>query len=62
MIYASKVIIIQHYYGNITDSNHGNGIQPNKDFKAFNKHRVNDHLLTLFYLYAGPNFTLTDYL
>ena len=28
------------------DSNHGNRTQPNKDFKVFKNHRVNDHLIT----------------
>jgi len=36
MIYTSKVISI-HYHGNIIDSNHGNGTQPNKDFKTLLK-------------------------
>ena len=31
-------IRIQLYHGNIIDSNHGNGTQPNKDFKVFKKH------------------------
>ena len=49
-IYTSKVIIIHHYHGNHCnnmDSDHGNRIQPNRDFKVLKKHRVNDHLLTL---------------
>ena len=46
-IYASKVISIQDHHGNIIHNNHGNGTQRNKDFKVFEKHRVNDHLLTL---------------
>ena len=32
-IYTSKVISIQHYDGKIINSNHGNGTQPNKNFK-----------------------------
>ena len=48
MIYASKVIGTQHYHCNITDSNHGNRTQPNKNFtKVFKKHQVNDHPLIL---------------
>ena len=46
-IYTSKVIGLQHYRGNIIPSNHGNVTQPNKDFKIFKNHRVNDHLITL---------------
>ena len=46
-IYASKVIRKQHYHGNIIHSNHGNGTQPNKDFKVFKTHRVNHYILTL---------------
>ena len=41
------MISIQHYYGNIIDSNHGNETQPNKYFKVFKNHRVNEHILTL---------------
>ena len=46
-IYASKVMSIQHYHGIIIDSNHGNGTQPIIDFKVFEKHRINDHIITL---------------
>ena len=46
-IYTSTVISIQHYHGKIIDSNHDNGTQPNKHFKVFKKHRVNDQLLTV---------------
>ena len=46
-IYASKMISKQHNHGNIIHINHGNGIQPNKNFKVFKKHRVNGHLLAL---------------
>ena len=47
-IYASKVISIENYHGNhvnVLHSNYGNGTQPNKDFKVFKRHRVNDLLL-----------------
>ena len=36
-IYTSKVICIQHYHGNIIDSNHGNRNQPNKDLEILQK-------------------------
>ena len=49
MVYTSKKISIHYHcnHGNVIDSNHGNGTQPNKDFEVFKKHRANDHLLTL---------------
>ena len=46
-IYTSKLISIKQYPGNIKDSNHGNGTQPNKDFKVFKTHQVNDQLIDL---------------
>ena len=54
-IQTSKVIYIKHYHGNIKYSNHGNGTQPNKYFKTFKKHRINDHLLNLIFIY-WPSF------
>ena len=50
-VYTSKVIGIQHYYGNhgnTTDGNHCSGSHPNEDIKVFKKHRVSDHLYTIF--------------
>ena len=47
-IYASEVISIQHYHGNTIDGNHGSGSHPDEDIKVFNKHRVGDHLYTIF--------------
>ena len=35
---------MQHSHGNIINSNHGNGIQPNKDFK---EQRDNEQVITL---------------
>ena len=49
-IYKSKVIGIQHYYGNhgnTIDGNQGSGSHPDEDIKVFNKHRVSDHLYTI---------------
>ena len=54
-IYISKVISIQNYNGNhsnIIHSNHGNGTQPHKQFKVFEKHRVNNQILTLLSIYG----------
>ena len=42
-INTSKVISIQHNYGNhgnTTDGNHGIGSHTNEDIKVFKKHRV----------------------
>ena len=39
---TSKLMSIQHYYGN-----HGDGAQPSKDIEVLKKHGVNDHLLIL---------------
>ena len=42
MINSSKMLSIQHYYGNhgnTVDGNHGSGYHPNEDVKVFKKHR-----------------------
>ena len=48
-IYASKMISIQHYHGNIIHTNHGNWIEPNKDFK---KHRMKNLSILLSMVHA----------
>ena len=48
------MISIQHYRGNIIHSIYGDGTQPNKDFKIFKRHRVNDHVFTLHLSMGGP--------
>ena len=50
-VYTSKVICIQHYYGNIMDGNHGSGSHPNEDIKVLNEHQVSYHLYTLSLVY-----------
>ena len=42
------------YHGNIMYGNHGNGTQPNNDFKVFKKHRVNEHLINLLSSMGAP--------